>query len=105
TTVRTFTASAAVRLPVLIGICALAGGTVFAEEPATASRYMVVAANPHASEAGRRILDAGGSAVDAAIAVQLVLSLVEPQSSGIGGGAFMLYFDAPDEAGGEPSIE
>src|SRR5690606_12325468 len=60
---------------------------------------MVVAANPHASAAGIEILRAGGSVVDAAIAVQLVLSLVEPQSSGIGGGAFMLLFDA-DAAGG-----
>lgn len=77
---------------------------VRAEEPATAERYMVVAANPHASEAGRRIIEAGGSAVDAAIAVQLVLSLVEPQSSGVGGGAFMLHYDAPDEPGTAPRI-
>ena len=61
-------------------------------------------ANPHASEAGIGILRAGGSAVDAAIAIQLVLSLVEPQSSGIGGGAFMLVFDAPDEGGGRAEI-
>ena len=54
-------------------------------------------ANPYASEAGRRILRAGGGAVDAAIAVQLVLTLVEPQSSGIGGGAFMLVYAAPDD--------
>ncbi len=55
--------------------------------------YMVVAANPLAAEAGARILKAGGSAADAAIAVQLVLGIVEPQSSGIGGGAFALYWD------------
>jgi gamma-glutamyltranspeptidase/glutathione hydrolase len=54
---------------------------------------MVVAANGLATDAGYRILKAGGSAVDAAIAVQMVLTLVEPQSSGIGGGAFMLHFD------------
>ncbi len=62
----------------------------------TAKRYMVVAANPHAADAGRMILARGGSAVDAAIAVQMVLNLVEPQSSGIGGGAFMLHFSSRD---------
>ncbi|HWC63028.1 MAG TPA: gamma-glutamyltransferase, partial [Rhizomicrobium sp.] len=51
-------------------------------------------ANPHAAEAGLAMLRAGGTAVDAAIATQLVLGLVEPESSGIGGGAFMLVFDA-----------
>lgn len=61
---------------------------------AVARRHMVSSANVHASEAGREILRAGGSAVDAAIAVQLVLNLVEPQSSGIGGGAFMLHWHA-----------
>jgi gamma-glutamyltranspeptidase/glutathione hydrolase len=55
---------------------------------------MVAAANPHAVEAGLEALRAGGDAIDAAIAVQSVLGLVEPQSSGLGGGAFMLYFDA-----------
>jgi gamma-glutamyltranspeptidase/glutathione hydrolase len=59
----------------------------------TATKYMVAAANPLAAEAGREILRDGGSAVDAAIAVQLVLNLVEPQSSGIGGGAFMVHWD------------
>jgi gamma-glutamyltranspeptidase / glutathione hydrolase len=57
-------------------------------------KYMVVAANPLAVEAGVNILARGGSAIDAAIAVQMVLNLVEPQSSGIGGGAFLLHYDA-----------
>lgn len=59
----------------------------------TAARHMAAAANPLAAEAGREILRAGGSAIDAAIAMQMVLTLVEPQSSGIGGGAFLLHFD------------
>ncbi|KVD83981.1 gamma-glutamyltransferase [Burkholderia stagnalis] len=59
----------------------------------TAQRYMVAAANPLAAQAGYEMLKAGGTAIDAAIAAQMVLALVEPQSSGIGGGAFMLYFD------------
>ena len=56
-------------------------------------KQAVAAANPLATEAGYAMLAAGGSAVDAAIAVQMVLSLVEPQSSGIGGGAFLVHFD------------
>jgi gamma-glutamyltranspeptidase / glutathione hydrolase len=58
------------------------------------NKDMVAAANPLAVDAGVKILAEGGSAVDAAIAVQMVLNLVEPQSSGIGGGAFMLHHDA-----------
>jgi len=59
----------------------------------TTRTFAVAAANPLAAEAGHRMLLAGGSAIDAAIAVQMVLTLVEPQSSGIGGGAFLLHFD------------
>lgn len=55
---------------------------------------MVVTANPLATEAGERILQAGGSAADAMVAIQAVLGLVEPESSGIGGGAFVVYYDA-----------
>ena len=55
---------------------------------------MVVTANPLATETGLNILRSGGSAVDAALAVQATLSLVEPQSSGLGGGGFMVYYDA-----------
>ena len=58
-----------------------------------AKKYMVAAANPLAVEAGYQMLKKGGSAIDAAIATQLVLTLVEPQSSGIGGGAFLMYYD------------
>ncbi len=59
-----------------------------------ARSYMVSTANPLASKAGCEVLKNGGNAVDAAVAVQMVLGLVEPQSSGIGGGAFMLHYDA-----------
>ena len=63
----------------------------------TAKHAMIVAAHPLAVDAGLKILDAGGNAVDAAIAVQMALNLVEPQSSGLGGGAFMLQFDAKND--------
>lgn len=56
-------------------------------------KHMAAAANPLATEAGREILRAGGSAIDAAVAMQAVLTLVEPQATGIGGGAFIMYWD------------
>ncbi|MGH8800232.1 MAG: gamma-glutamyltransferase, partial [Casimicrobiaceae bacterium] len=64
------------------------------KQAVNARREMVATANPLATDAGYEILRRGGAAVDAAIAAQMVLNLVEPQSSGIGGGAFMLVHDA-----------
>jgi gamma-glutamyltranspeptidase / glutathione hydrolase len=92
-------ACAALAFALLISAPALAQAP--APEPATgrttqratlARHDMVVAANPIAAAAGREVLRRGGSAIDAAIATQLVLNLVEPQSSGIGGGAFIVYW-------------
>lgn len=67
------------------------------EKPGWATEtFAVAAANPLATDAGYQILKAGGSAIDAAIAVQMVLTLVEPQSSGIGGGSFLMYHDGEE---------
>ena len=105
------------RTPHLLGALALTGvfclpvsaqqavDTVAPEAPSAVSekkavhaeRQMVVAANPLATQAGLDVLRAGGSAADALVAVQAVLGLVEPQSSGLGGGAFLAWYDA--EAG------
>ncbi|MFQ6017176.1 MAG: gamma-glutamyltransferase [Kiloniellaceae bacterium] len=72
------------------GSCQVTGDA----RPDRAERQMVAAAHPLAAEVGRDVLRAGGAAVDAAIAAQLVLNLVEPQSSGIGGGGFLLHYQA-----------
>jgi gamma-glutamyltranspeptidase/glutathione hydrolase len=71
-----------------------AADPVPAAAPIIAAHAMVAAANPLATAAGVKVLRQGGSAIDAAVAVQAVLGLVEPQSSGLGGGAFMVYYDA-----------
>ncbi|MDT8991269.1 gamma-glutamyltransferase family protein [Curvibacter sp. APW13] len=103
-----------VLLPILVGACvappptpALSysipaqpeGSSGYTDKPGWhTQRFAVAAANPLATDAGLQVLRAGGSAVDAAIAVQMVLTLVEPQSSGIGGGAFLLHYDGQNVA-------
>ena len=56
-------------------------------------KEIIVSANPYATQIAKKILDAGGNAADAAVTLQLVLGLVEPQSSGLGGGSFALFYD------------
>ncbi|MGH6993417.1 MAG: gamma-glutamyltransferase family protein [Caulobacteraceae bacterium] len=76
--------------------CAALSAPAAAQPPPTQTAFrhaIVVAAEPDAAEAGLKVLRAGGHAIDAAVAVQAVLGLEEPQSSGLGGGAFMLYYD------------
>jgi len=81
----------------LLAFC-LVAGLADARESVTARQYLVAAAHPLAVDAGLEILAKGGSALDAAIAVQMVLGLVEPESSGIGGGAFLLYWSEKERA-------
>lgn len=87
-------------LPLALALAACATTQTASPPPAppkaaaATGEVMVAAANPLAVEAGLNVLKKGGSAVDAAAAVQAVLGLVEPQSSGLGGGAFMTYYDA-----------
>ncbi|HTP76251.1 MAG TPA: gamma-glutamyltransferase [Rhizomicrobium sp.] len=79
-----------VTVALVAAVPARAAGTI-------ASHHIISAANPYAAEAGRQMMREGGSAVDAAIAAQLVLTLVEPESSGIGGGDFMMVYDPKDK--------
>jgi gamma-glutamyltranspeptidase/glutathione hydrolase len=76
-----------------MSVLAFVIGTPSLAKELPARHDMVAAANPYAVDAGLQMLRAGGSAVDAAIAAQMVLTLVEPESSGIGGGAFLLLYD------------
>ena len=64
---------------------------------ALGEKFMAVTANKHATDAAYAILAEGGTAIDAAVAAQAVLGLVEPQSSGLGGGGFILYWDAKSQ--------
>ncbi len=79
------------------GLSATIAASLEAKEqglPVTSQNWMIAVANPLAAEAGADILRAGGTAADAMVAVQSVLGLVEPQSSGLGGGAFLVWYDA-----------
>ncbi|MGI9170593.1 MAG: gamma-glutamyltransferase family protein [Caulobacteraceae bacterium] len=82
------------RVVFALALIALTTGAQARPKVAARDHAMIAAANPAAVEAGLAVLRAGGGAVDAAVAVQAVLGLVEPQSSGLGGGAFMTYYDA-----------
>ena len=82
-----------IRFLTLAGLT-LAAGWALAQPAVKTKQFAIAAANPLATQAGYDIIKRGGNAVDAAVAVQMVLNLAEPQSSGIGGGAFILHFDA-----------
>jgi len=92
----TFRRMVAYTITLIATVLVLANPTIAAEQ--IAARHLIAAANPYATDAGRQMMREGGSAVDAAIAAQLVLTLVEPESSGIGGGAFMMVYDPKSNA-------
>lgn len=82
--------------PLAVGLALLLLGSV--EAARAEPQQMVAAAHPLAVEAGLEVLGRGGSAIDAAVAVQMMLSVVEPQASGVGGGGFLLYYDGATHA-------
>ena len=85
-------------LAAYIACAAPASAQLALREKVTTAQEIVVSANPLATQAGAAILAAGGNAIDASIAVEAVLGLTEPQASGIGGGGFVLYYDAASRA-------
>lgn len=94
--------TAAALLPLALWACTGQGGAALASTPAAQAPGVVSAADPRAAEAGAQMLRKGGSATDAAVATMLALTVVEPQSSGIGGGGFMVLGDA---AGGLETLD
>ena len=85
------------RRAALLFICAFIAGCAAERAPDVAPRFLVAAAHPLAAQAGAEVLERGGSAMDAAVAVQMMLGLVEPESSGIGGGAFLLHWSESEK--------
>ena len=83
----------------LAALCLLAGCATVSAKPVTSPPGMVSAADPRAAQAGAEMLRQGGTAADAAFATLLALNVVEPQSSGIGGGGYLVY----SEKGGAPA--
>ena len=81
-------------LPVQAGLPSIPGLHRHPKAAVAKGPAVVVAANPLAVDAGLEILKKGGKAIDAAVAIQAMLGLVEPQSSGVGGGAFLMYYEA-----------
>jgi len=86
--------AAPLAITLLAGAALPAAAQLTFRTPASSTQGMVVTANPLATQAGAAILAQGGNAIDASIAVEAVLGLVEPQATGIGGGGFVLYYDA-----------
>lgn len=91
---RSFAGIVALCFAFLLGSCAAPSDRIAAPAPRPRAEIFAIAANPLATEAAMAVLRRGGRAVDAAVAMQAMLSLVEPQSSGLGGGAFLTYYDA-----------